>query len=237
MVALPVAVGVLLNTLLPGMVRLVAPLCPLFAVLAVSLICSSVIASSSSAILSGGLTVIAAVLLLHTAGFSMGFVLAKLLGFPSSTARTISIEVGAYRFPHTPANTCSKARPLPLARDRMTLQMHVIILSWYTPYNATSAILVLVDSVGPRLHPLCSPLNRWDVVGCTFVPQVGMQNSALGAVLATQHFASPLTAIPCAISASCHSCIGSVLAGAWRLSDRRGAGDADSKDGAVVYRF
>jgi BASS family bile acid:Na+ symporter len=93
MVALPVAVGVLLNTLVPGVVALIAPLCPLFAVLAVSLICSSVIASSSSAILGGGLTVIVAVLLLHTAGFSMGFVLAKLLGFSASTARTISIEV------------------------------------------------------------------------------------------------------------------------------------------------
>lgn len=55
-------------------------------------------------------------------------------------------------------------------------------------------------------------------------PQVGMQNSALGAVLATQHFASPLTAIPCAISASCHSCIGSLLAGAWRLQDSSGGG-------------
>ena len=45
MVALPVALGVMLNTLLPGVVRFVAPLCPLFAVAAVALICSSVIAS------------------------------------------------------------------------------------------------------------------------------------------------------------------------------------------------
>jgi len=63
--------------------------------------------------------------------------------------------------------------------------------------------------------------------------EVGMQNSALGAVLATQHF-SPLTAVPCAISATCHSCIGSLLAGLWRLQD---AVAARSKTEEVVYTF
>ena len=47
--------------------------------------------------------------------------------------------------------------------------------------------------------------------------EVGMQNSGLGAVLARQHFADPLTALPCAISATVHSVIGSLLAGWWRL--------------------
>lgn len=46
-----------------------------------------------------------------------------------------------------------------------------------------------------------------------------MQNSALGAVLATLHFADPLTAIPCAISATIHSLLGSVFAGYWRWND------------------
>ncbi len=49
--------------------------------------------------------------------------------------------------------------------------------------------------------------------------EVGMQNSALGAVLATLHFADPLTAVPCAISATMHSLLGSTLAGFWRLID------------------
>ena len=49
--------------------------------------------------------------------------------------------------------------------------------------------------------------------------QVGMQNSALGAVLATLHFADPLTAIPCAISATTHSLLGSAFAGFWRSRD------------------
>jgi bile acid:Na+ symporter, BASS family len=58
--------------------------------------------------------------------------------------------------------------------------------------------------------------------------EVGMQNSGLGAVLARQHFADPLTALPCAISATVHSVIGSLLAGWWRwktpaAADRRPA--------------
>ncbi|HRI81664.1 MAG TPA: bile acid:sodium symporter family protein [Opitutaceae bacterium] len=51
--------------------------------------------------------------------------------------------------------------------------------------------------------------------------EVGMQNSGLGVVLARRHFADPLTAVPCAISSVFHSVIGSVLAGWWRLRDRK----------------
>lgn len=47
--------------------------------------------------------------------------------------------------------------------------------------------------------------------------EVGMQNSGLGAALARKHFADPLTAVPCAISATFHSIIGSLLAGIWRV--------------------
>lgn len=46
--------------------------------------------------------------------------------------------------------------------------------------------------------------------------EVGMQNSGLATVLAKSHFADPLTAIPCAISAVTHSVIGSILAAWWR---------------------
>ncbi|KAL6570555.1 putative sodium/metabolite cotransporter bass1, chloroplastic [Orobanche gracilis] len=48
--------------------------------------------------------------------------------------------------------------------------------------------------------------------------EVGMQNSVLGVVLATQHFGNPLSAVPCAVSSVCHSILGSALAGIWRRS-------------------
>lgn len=46
--------------------------------------------------------------------------------------------------------------------------------------------------------------------------EVGMQNSVLGVVLASRHFASPLVAVPCAVSSACHCIIGSGLARFWR---------------------
>lgn len=47
--------------------------------------------------------------------------------------------------------------------------------------------------------------------------EVGMQNSGLGAALAREHFGTlPAAALPCALSATMHSVIGSLLAGYWR---------------------
>jgi len=51
--------------------------------------------------------------------------------------------------------------------------------------------------------------------------EVGMQNSGLGAALATQHFAHlALAPVPAAISAVYHCLIGSVLAAWWRRASR-----------------
>lgn len=52
--------------------------------------------------------------------------------------------------------------------------------------------------------------------------EVGMQNSGLGAALAKAHFSAlPLAPLPCALSATFHSVIGSLLAGYWRLRSSR----------------
>eukprot|EP00871_Galdieria_phlegrea_P005474 jgi/Galph1/5928/GphlegSOOS_G4572.1 len=51
--------------------------------------------------------------------------------------------------------------------------------------------------------------------------EVGMQNSGLGAALAKAHFGNPLTAVPCAISATMHSIYGSLFASYWRWSNRQ----------------
>ncbi|XP_030443170.1 probable sodium/metabolite cotransporter BASS1, chloroplastic [Syzygium oleosum] len=64
---------------------------------------------------------------------------------------------------------------------------------------------------------ILSRMLRLDVASArTISIEVGMQNSVLGVVLATQHFGNPLTAVPCAVSSVCHSIFGSVLAGIWR---------------------
>jgi BASS family bile acid:Na+ symporter len=48
-----------------------------------------------------------------------------------------------------------------------------------------------------------------------------MQNSGLGVVLARNNFPNPATAIPSAISSATHSIIGSILAGIWRIQNRK----------------
>jgi bile acid:Na+ symporter, BASS family len=64
--------------------------------------------------------------------------------------------------------------------------------------------------------------------------EVGMQNSALGVVLASAHFADPLVAVPCAISATVHSVLGSSLAAAWKYRD---ANKAQWKADEIAKRY
>lgn len=51
--------------------------------------------------------------------------------------------------------------------------------------------------------------------------ETGMQNSALAVVLAQSIGAHPLAALPGALSATTHSCLGSILAAYWRFVDSR----------------
>jgi len=127
-----------LNRYLPRFVKFVLPVSPLISVLAITLICASIIGGSADDFRRSGGELILAVFLLHGGGFLLGYVASRLLRCDELTSRTISVEVG-------------------------------------------------------------------------------MQNSGLGAALAREHFAlMPLTALPCAISATLHSVIGSLLAGIWR---------------------
>ena len=77
----------------------------------------------------------------------------------------------------------------------------------------------LLHTCGFFLGYFASRLLRCDeLTSRTISVEVGMQNSGLGAALAKKHFASlPLAPLPCAISATFHSVIGSMLAGVWRL--------------------
>jgi BASS family bile acid:Na+ symporter len=80
----------------------------------------------------------------------------------------------------------------------------------------------LLHAGGFLLGYLFARLLGYDqIIARTMSIEVGMQNSGLGAVLARRHFSDPLTALPCAISATFHSVIGSILAGIWRLRPPR----------------
>lgn len=51
--------------------------------------------------------------------------------------------------------------------------------------------------------------------------ETGMQNSALAVVLARSIGADPLASLPGTLSATVHSCLGSILAAYWRFKDGR----------------
>ena len=93
-VVLPVAAGVVVNRWLPGAVRAVLPVAPLVSVVTIALVCGSVVGRNAAAIRESGPRLLAAVVLLHGAGFAAGHAFARLLGYDRTVARTISIEVG-----------------------------------------------------------------------------------------------------------------------------------------------
>jgi BASS family bile acid:Na+ symporter len=91
----------------------------------------------------------------------------------------------------------------------------------------------LLHSGGFLLGYFFSRLLRCDeLTNRTISVEVGMQNSGLGAALAKEHFAQmPPAALPCAISATFHSVIGSLLAGVWRLRpDSSGFGATEMRE-------
>lgn len=51
--------------------------------------------------------------------------------------------------------------------------------------------------------------------------ETGMQNSALAVVLARSIGAPSIASLPGALSATAHSCMGSILAAYWRGADKR----------------
>ncbi|CAM8957733.1 unnamed protein product [Rhodiola kirilowii] len=89
----------------------------------------------------------------------------------------------------------------------------VAVLCGHAIAQSSSAILMsgrqialavfLLHSSGFFFGYMLSRILGIDISSCrTISIEVGMQNSVLGVVLATQHFGNPLTAVPCAVSVS-----------------------------------
>jgi len=117
----------------------------------------------------------------------------------------------------------------------------------YAPIAATLTIVLIVSSIigaGRSLIVNCGWRLIFAVIGlhaCGFLLgyvltmltakdarirqtisiEVGMQNSGLGVVLAKNNFSNPAIAIPSAISSATHSIIGSLLAGIWRIQNKK----------------
>ena len=103
----------------------------------------------------------------------------------------------------------------------------ILIVGYILSQNRESIIdnwRLLVVSVltlhigGFSLGYLFAKLFKFNEESCRTVSiEVGMQNSGLGAALASKHFSIlSLAAVPCAVSAVTHCIIGSILAVFWR---------------------
>jgi BASS family bile acid:Na+ symporter len=75
-------------------------------------------------------------------------------------------------------------------------------------------------------------LNFSEMTSRTISIETGMQNSALAVVLARSIGASPVASLPGALSATVHSCLGSILAGYWhsRQQQEEDKNDKDDTD-------
>ncbi|MCB1065830.1 MAG: bile acid:sodium symporter family protein [Verrucomicrobiae bacterium] len=90
----PVLLGVLIRWKLPKTADRIGAFGPTVAVLAFTLVTGGIVAASADKIASNFGTLALAAILLHVAGFFVGYAVAKILRFPDSIARTVSIEVG-----------------------------------------------------------------------------------------------------------------------------------------------
>ncbi len=69
-------------------------------------------------------------------------------------------------------------------------------------------------------------ITNWTCPWCTHTCllthsiEVGMQSSALAAVLAKVHFSDPVVVAPCVLSACTHATIGSLLASYWAATTK-----------------
>ncbi|MEZ5696722.1 MAG: bile acid:sodium symporter family protein [Sphingomonadaceae bacterium] len=143
-VLIPVVAGVLLNRLFPRAVEPIARFSPLVSIVAVILIVAAIIAKSKALIIEHAGVLLLAVLLLHLAGFGLGYLLARLLKLREQDRRTISIEVGMQNsglgssLASTPAFASQFAQPMQAALapvpSAISSIYHVVIGSLLAAY-------------------------------------------------------------------------------------------------------
>lgn len=93
-ILLPLALGFLLQKLIPGLVRAAVPVLPLVSVIGIVLIVAAVVGASKGAIAQSGLLIFAVVVLHNGLGYLFGFSAAKAFGLSRAKRKAIAIEVG-----------------------------------------------------------------------------------------------------------------------------------------------
>lgn len=93
-VLVPVALGVFINYRFPNIGKRVALAGPVISVWAIVFIAGSIVAQSADTVAANLYKLFAAAGLLHTIGFILGYVFARIFKYDHMIARTVSIEIG-----------------------------------------------------------------------------------------------------------------------------------------------
>jgi BASS family bile acid:Na+ symporter len=93
-VLLPVCLGIILNQYFPKVTQKVVPFAPPVAVILIVLIVASIIGQGKAIIVSAGLNLIFAILILHFLGFLLGYFVSWIATGNRAASKTIAIEVG-----------------------------------------------------------------------------------------------------------------------------------------------
>jgi BASS family bile acid:Na+ symporter len=93
-ILVPLALGFLLQKLLPGVVKAAVPALPLVSVAGIVLIVAAVVGASKPAIASSGLMIFAVVVLHNGIGYLLGYFAGRAAGLSTAKRKAIAIEVG-----------------------------------------------------------------------------------------------------------------------------------------------
>jgi BASS family bile acid:Na+ symporter len=93
-VVVPVLAGVFLNHFFSSEVKKINAYTPFLAVLAIVFIVDFILAAKKDAIMHSGLSLVGVIVILHTLGFILGYIISRLFRFEEINSQTISIEVG-----------------------------------------------------------------------------------------------------------------------------------------------
>ena len=93
-IIIPIALGLIVQRFLPGLVQKSVAVVPLISVIAILIIVMAVTAANAGNVASAGFIVFIAVFLHNSAGLLFGYLLARAFGLKENDRRAISLEVG-----------------------------------------------------------------------------------------------------------------------------------------------
>ena len=94
LVLLPTVAGVLLNEIFPKQINRIRPAMPLVALFLTVILCAVPVAQVQKVLQLNGAAVIGPVVMLHSMGYLLGYLLPKSMKFSEIVSRTVSIETG-----------------------------------------------------------------------------------------------------------------------------------------------